>query len=338
MRFMRFLHQIQARNKQFYRDREAMAWNFAFPILVVLGFGFMFSGGEKDLFKVGAIGAISGHPFSQTQHVQFVAYANESEALSRLRRHQLDLVVSVQSSQYWINESSPKGYLTERLLLASQNPASGTTPSEMKRATVTGSEIRYVDWLISGLLALNMMFNALFGVGYVLVRYRKTGVLKRLKATPLGPFEFLASQLISRYLLIVAVTTTVYVGCHLLLHFRMEGSYLDLFVVLSGGAICLSSMGLMIASRTSSEELAGGLLNLASWPMMFLSGVWFSLEGADPWVRTVAKVFPLTPVIDAARLIMTEGVPLSALGEQMGSVVVFTAVFLAIGTFTFKWE
>ncbi|MEK7691971.1 MAG: ABC transporter permease, partial [Bdellovibrionota bacterium] len=327
-RIMRFLQQIQARNKQFYRDREAMAWNFAFPILVVLGFGFMFSGGEKDLFKIGTIGAIAQHPYSQTKHLQFVSYPTAEIALARLKRHQLDLVVNVDSSQYWINESSPKGYLSERLLLASLIPAvSGTAPM-MQRVTVAGSEIRYVDWLISGLLALNMMFNALFGVGYVLVRYRKTGVLKRLKATPLGPFEFLASQLISRYLLIVAVTTVVYVGCHLLLQFKMEGSYLDLFVVLSGGAICISSLGLMIASRTASEELAGGLLNLASWPMMFLSGVWFSLEGADPWVRTVAKVFPLTPVIDAARLIMTEGVPLSALGEQMGSVAVFTVVFL----------
>ena len=144
------------------------------------------------------------------------------------------------------------------------------------------------------------MFSCLFGVGYVIVRYRKSGVLKRLKATPLRAIEFLAAQVVSRLWLVVAVTTVVFVGTHQFLDFVMRGSFLLLFTVLVLGAVCLISLGLLVAARTSSEELAGGLLNLLSWPMMVMSGVWFPLEGAHPYIKSApyinaaAQVLPLT--------------------------------------------
>ena len=337
-RLERILAAWSARNREFVRDRSAMAWNFLFPILVVVGFAYAFSGGEQSLFKVGVLLPADRtleqlrptEPFLTTPQIQWVAIpgTEEPQARRQVARHGYDLLWS--SSRYWVNPTSPKGQIVEKLLLAS-------TPA-LPREPIQGEPIRYVDWLISGLLAMNMMFSALFGVGYTIVRYRKTGVLKRLKATPLTAAEFLIAQMASRLVLLVSVSTIVYAGSHALIHFRMQGSYLDLAVVLVLGALCLIALGLLVAARISSEEFAGGLLNLLSWPMIFLSGVWFSLDGAHPWVRAVAQVFPLTHVIDAARAIMTEGATLAQVSPQLWTLGALTAVFVALGAWSFRWE
>lgn len=331
----RFLSLLSARNKEFLRDRSALGWNLLFPVIVVFGFAFAFSGGSQDQYKV-AVSNPSGleHPFLKTSFIQFVPVAELAPTLEKLKRHQYDLVLAIDPHQarYWINKDSPKGYLTEKILLGQNGSLA------LQKQSVEGREIRYVDWLISGLLAMNMMFSALFGVGYVIVRYRKIGVLRRLKATPLHAFEFLLAQVASRLILITVTTVMVFLGCHALLHFQMLGSYGTLFLVLVLGAMCLISLGLLVAARIESEEFAGGLLNLISWPMMFLSGVWFSLEGTHPWMQKLALAFPLTHVIDAARSVMTEGAGLNEIQWHLYMLVGMTAVFLAIGSLAFRWE
>ncbi len=336
----RFWAVFVARNKEFYRDRGAFGWNLLFPVIVIFGFAYSFSGNQQNLYKVGIFDsgqADHSNEFTRTQYVDFIKYPSLNTALERLRHQQLDMVISLdKQEQYWINESSPKGYLLERVLKGSV-----TAPIEnfkFEKKSVQGQEIRYVDWLISGLLALNMMFSALFGVGYTIVRYRQNHVLRRLKATPLSAFEFLTAQIASRLVLMICVSIAVYAGCNAILHFQMLGSYLDLFVVLTLGALCLISLGLLIACRISSEEFAGGLLNLVSWPMMFLSGAWFSLEGANPWIKRFALIFPLTHVIDSSRAIMTEGARLSELGSHLGALTGMTLLFLSVSAFLFKWE
>ncbi|MDZ7903792.1 MAG: ABC transporter permease [Rheinheimera sp.] len=106
--------------------------------------------------------------------------------MKKLRHHQLDLVIDLQQNRYWQNERSAKGYLVEKILLPQMSDAT--------KLAVTGESIRYVDWALPGILGMNMMFSCLFGVGYVLVRYRKSSVLKRLQATPLSAFEFVSGS------------------------------------------------------------------------------------------------------------------------------------------------
>jgi ABC-type multidrug transport system permease subunit len=241
--------------------------------------------------------------------------------------------VSLRDSQvkYWINSSSPNGYLLERIVW-------GTEGKQFQRQIIEGAEIRYVDWFLPGILGMNMMFSCLFGVGFVIVRYRKNGFLKRLKATPLNPFYFLLAQLISRLLLIMVITTVVYAGCNIFIEFNMQGSYWDLLLVTTLGATCLISIGLLIASRTASEEFAGGILNTLTWPMMLLSGAWFSLEGTHAWVQQLAQVFPLTHMIAATREIMNEGATLAQVMPHVWVISATSIIFLAIGAFIFKWE
>ncbi|MBI3563872.1 MAG: ABC transporter permease [Elusimicrobia bacterium] len=332
----RFWAVFVARSKEFLRDRGALGWNLAFPLLVVFGMSFAFSGANQEVFKIGVLGEAAALPagLAATKYLKFVPFDDEAAARQRLRHHQIDLLVKPgRPVSYWLNESSPKGYLVERILLGTD----AAVPPPV-RATVDGREIRYVDWLVSGLLAMNMMFSALFGVGYAIVRYRKNGVLKRLKATPLKAVEFLAAQIASRMVLILAVFAIVYHGSDFFLHYQRQGSLAALYAVFTVGSMCLVSLGLVIAARSTSEELAGGLLNLLSWPMMFLSGVWFSLEGAPPALRWAADALPLTHVIDASRAVMVDGATLAQVSPHLTFLVAMTVALLAVGAWAFRWE
>jgi ABC-type multidrug transport system permease subunit len=208
-------------------------------------------------------------------------------------------------------------------------------PVADRLVTVPGS--RYIDWVVPGLLGMNMMFSCLFGIGYVIVRYRKSGYLKRLNATPLTPLEFLTAQLASRLALTLTITVACFIGTTLILHFRMDGSYVDLFIVTVLAAISMIAMGLIVAARVSSEEFAGGVLNMVSWPMMVLSGVFFSLDGAPRAVQVAGDLFPLTHMLKAARAIMLEGATLADVSYNVTALVVMSVLFLAIGAALFRW-
>jgi ABC-2 type transport system permease protein len=332
MSYRRFIAALQARNLEFLRDRTAMGWKFIMPVLIVMGFAFFFSTGQEQLYKVALHGqAAADAPlqhFLQTRYINFIPVKNLKTAIDKVDRHQLDLLLDLDKHRYWVNSTSPKGYLLEQLL----------QPYRLQRDTLNGEEIRYVDWLIPGVLGMNIMFSALFGVGYVIVRYRKNGVLKRLRATPLSALEFLSAQIASRLLMIVSVTVLVYASTNIVVDFRMVGSYWLLLSILILGALSMISVGLLVAARITSEEAANGLLNLLSWPMMLLSGVWFSLEGSNPLVQELALAFPLTHMISAARAVMIEGAGLSDVSGHLIALSLFSVIFVAIGSKTFRWE
>jgi len=335
MSMKRFLAALVARNREFLRDRTAVSWNIIMPVLIVMGFAFAFTTDSSDLFKVGLYGEQdqSGkqqQEFIATDHIQFIEIKDIASALPRVERHQLDMLLDLNTSRYWVNQTSSKGYMLERLL--------GEERVGLEKKTVSGDPIRYVDWLVAGVFGMNIMFASLFGVGYAIVRYRKNGVLKRLRATPLTALEFLSAQVASRLWLILLVTVLVYSCTNLLVGFRMYGSYLDLFVVLVAGTLCLISLGLIIAARMSSEEAANGILNLISIPMMILSGVWFSLEGSSPLVQKLSLLLPLTHFNNAARAIMLDGAGLIDVSGNVLTLVGMTIVCILIAAYSFRWE
>ena len=322
-----------ARNREFLRDRTTLTWNLLFPLMLVLAFAFAFSGDRQPLYKVG----FHGEPgpalgeFLATRYTRFLPVSDLDRAIVQVDRHQLDMLLDSGGRRYWINSTSPNGYILERVL-------KGSGGAGLRRETLSGREIRYVDWVMPGVLGMNVMFSCLFGVGYVIVRYRKNGVLRRLKATPLRAHEFLLAQIVSRLLLVVVVSSVIYLGTDLLVDFRMLGSYLDLLLTLVVGAFSLISLGLVVASRIRSDELAGGLLNLLSWPMMFLSGVWFSLEGIHPLLQRLALCLPLTHLIAGARAVMIDGAGLAEMGHHVLILVAMTSMFLSIASVIFRWE
>jgi ABC-2 type transport system permease protein len=330
----RLLSVLHARNLEFLRDRSTLIFTLLLPVALVIGMGFVFSGPERPLFKVGVLAAHvdpQAHPFLRERYVEFIAVPDESAALQKLTHQQIDLLVELRDPpRYWVNTDSPKGYIVEKLLLAAAPGA--------QREPVSGAALRYVDWLFPGILGMNMMFSCLFGVGYVVLRYRKSGFLKRLHATPLTAFEFLSAQVLSRLGLILFVTAILYVGIGAIIGFHNAGSTLLLVLLAVISALSMIALGLTIAARFSSEELVGGLLNLLTWPMMLLSGIWFSLEGSPRWVQWVAHLFPLTHVLDAARAVMLDGAGLSQIAPHLLFLGGTAVGFLAFGAWSFRWR
>ncbi|HCO44053.1 MAG TPA: ABC transporter permease [Gammaproteobacteria bacterium] len=324
---------------EFLRDRASLGWNLLFPLVMVAGLAIIFGGPPRPLFKVAVIGAgdpvqVDAHPFLGTRYAEFYALpATERDAaVAKVGRHRLDMLLDLQQPpRYWVNPESPKGYVLERLLRA----AGGAT---LEPGAVPGRPIRYIDFLLPGILGMNMMFSCLWGVGYVVVRYRKSGFLKRLNATPVRPIEFILAQLSSRLLLIMGITLAVYVGTDWVIGFRMEGSHALLALMATLGALSMIAMGFVVAAFVTSEELAGGILNFLSWPMMLLSGVWFSMEGSQPWLQQLAQVFPLTHLVGGARAIMLDGAGMADVTPQLLTLAVMTLAFLGIGARIFRWR
>ena len=330
----RLLAVLHARNLEFLRDRSTLTFTLLLPVLLVIGMGFVFGGPERPLFKVGVLAPSidrAAHPFLSERYVEFIPLPQQAQALQKVRHQQVDLLVDLSAPpRYWVNTDSPKGYIVEKLLLAAEPAA--------RRQPVSGAALRYVDWLFPGILGMNMMFSCLFGVGYVVLRYRKSGFLKRLYATPLTAFEFLGAQVLSRLGLILFVTVVLYFGIGAIIGFHNAGSTLLLLLLAIIGALSMIALGLTIAARFSSEELVGGLLNLLTWPMMLLSGIWFSLEGSPRWVQWVAHIFPLTHVLDAARAVMLDGSGLAQIAPHLLFLAATALAFLAFGAWSFRWR
>ena len=339
---------LKARNLEFFRDRSAFGWNFLFPFLLVAGFGIIFGGETYTEYKVGvfpfeseqvSVEALAVPPgFKKMNYLRFIGFSDAAQGLQKLRHHRIDFLLKIGNGphQYWVSDASPKGYVVEQMFKASLLPPQ-TRPDAEKRE-IEGIPIRYIDWLFPGILAMNMMFSALWGVGYVVVRYRKNGALKRLKVTPLTAFEYITAQAISRIFLLMFTLIVVWTGCDLFFSFNVHGSYLDLFIIFFLGSLSLTALGLVLASRGTSEEFTTGILNFISWPMMFLSEVWFSLEGAPEWVKASTKIFPLTHMLAAARKVMHDGAGLLDVGPQIMVLALMTIGFLTLGAVLFSWN
>lgn len=325
-----------ARTKEYYRDKSSFGWNILFPFFMVFGFYFVFNSDGQDLFKVGLVENSTKleKEFYSIKHVQWLSGLSESEGQDKIRKHKIDLLIDtrVEPVKYWLNSTSKNAYLLEKMLLSMSGD------SKLSKKELNQKEISYLDWVIPGILAMNIMFNCLWGIGYVIVRYRQNGYLKRLRATPIKAYHYLLAQVLSRYLIAMMVTLIVFFGTKWTVGFDVKGSYFDLFISYSLGVFCIMSFGLIVAARTTSKELADGLLNLISWPMMVLSGVWFSVEGTSEMVNFISQLLPLTHLVDATRMIITEGAGLAEVSFNLGVMGGSALVLITISSLIFKWD
>ena len=337
-----------ARTKEFYRDKGAFGWNLSFPFFIVLGFGIVFGDGSTTNYKIGIFPYKKGkanvveinipNQIKNMKYMKYIGISSLKEGIHKLRHHKIDLLININQKQptYWVSKTSPQGYAAEQILLSSLS--SHVTKKLVAKKTIKGNEIKYIDWLFPGVLAMNMMFSALWGVGWVIVRYRKNGVLKRLKATPLTALDYLTAQMTSRIFVLVGSTILVWIGCELIFSFTIKGSYLNILLIFFLGGFNFSALGLLFACRGVSEEFISGIINIVSMPMMFLSEVWFSLEGAPEWVRMIAKIFPLTHMNNAIRKVMHDGAGLYDISQEIILLAVITILSLLLGARLFKWN
>ncbi len=269
--------------------------------------------------------------FFQLKYIQFILQEKE-EGLNKIRNHNLDMLVEPGTPlKYWVNDSNRKAYFLEKIL-------KGSYSKPIKKMPSLDRDVSYVDWVFPGILALNIMFSCLWGVGWLMVKYRDDGYLKRLHATPLKVYHFMIGQMLARLLIIFCGTGIVFIVGSWAIDFEMQGSYLDLSVCYLLGVLSLISVGLFVAVRTTSKEFADGVLNLFSWPMIIFSGMWFSLEGASSWILAFAYSLPLTHLVESTRKIMLEGAVLSELWLNVSAMAVFSIVMFTVVSVLFKWN
>ena len=352
-----------ARSIGYWRDKGSLMWSFVVPPVLIVCMALAFSGEDPAVFRIGVLtptaitvpvseAALAAESRAlpevlQQPFIERIGYPDLETALTRVRHHQLDLMVASNSAlagaglaenrngdagiTYWINPGARRGEALEALLAASSDPA-------LTKVAVSGQRVRYVDWVVPGILGMNLMFSGLFGVGYIIVRYRKNGVLKRLSATPVRPVEFLTAQLVSRFMIMLIVAVSVYTAANLTLDLLMLGSYWTLALIAVCGNLALISLALVITARIRSDELAGGLLNLVSLPMLLLSEVWFSLDAVPRWMQQLSQMLPLTHLVQAARKVMVEGASLADVSHHLVILLGIALVCTLTAARIFRWE
>lgn len=334
MKYKRIIALFRARNIEFIRDKGDVVWNLLVPFLIILGFSLMSSEEESVVYKLAFnesyLSTLEESPIYKLKYVKFMDVKNYQEVEKSIKNHQVDMYIDFEKKEYVINSDSNKGYFLEKII--------SSKDETLKKKVLFGEETRYVDWLVPGLLAMNVMFAAFWGIGFAIVRYRKCGILKRFRVTPLSSLDFLLAQLFSRLWIIIISNGIVFLGSSYFFGIKVEGSYLLIFLIFLLGSICLISLSLVVASRMESEEFASGILNVMALPMMFLSGVWFSLDGESSVMTLISDFLPLTHFVSAAREVMIEGASIFDIVDHLTYLLLMTVSFLFIGAFLFKWK
>jgi len=200
----------------------------------------------------------------------------------------------------------------------------------------TGS--RYIDFLLPGLLGMNLMGTGMWGIGFTIVNQRSRGILKRLLATPMRRSDYLIAQILGRLVFLV-VEVAVLVGFgRLAFGVPVRGSLASLATVSLAGAGAFAGLGLLIASRARTVEGLSGLANFVMLPMWVLSGIFFSTERFPQVMQPVIQILPLTALIDALRDVMLEGAGLVRVAPDVITLVVWGGVAFALALWGFRWR
>ena len=357
--------------KMYFRNRQALFWALFFPLLVMLIFGVMnFNGynapsvGVHDEAKSEAsrnlIKALQG----DEEEVLKVSIGTPEEILHDLEFGESRAAIIIPKNYGVPGELAvlqvtyDERYTQERAVISTvlKQVTDGlfkeyaAVPDEylvensinVNESLIQGQGQGFKGWLIPGIAAMAIMQTGLFTVVFSLVRFKSQGVLRRLKATPIGAAHFLAGQLTTKAIVVVIQTYVLIIVGAVALGVSVNtgrlGAWFDLTILaLLGGALFIA-MGLAISGWAKSEETAAPMANVISMPMMFLSGVFFPLSVMPEWLTRWSQYLPLTYLADGMRAITVEGATVTTLGNELIGLTVWIIVVFAIATKTFRWE
>ena len=328
------------RFREFIRQPEAVFWTFVFPILLAVGLGLAFRSKAPDRMNVGVVGpAIASLAKDSSLSVKTF---DDSAGARALRTGKVSLLVVTQGDGKvrYVYDPSRNESRTARLLVdrAIQSGAGRTDPVPVTETTVTDKGSRYIDFVIPGLLGMNLMGSGIWGIGFAMVDQRSKRLLKRFMATPMSRSQYLLSFLFSRlFFLILEVVTLLGFGA-IAFGVPLRGSLVQLGVICLLSALSFSALGLLIASRAKTVEGVSGLMNLVMMPMWIFSGVFFSSSNFPGIVQPVIKALPLTSVNDALRANMLEGTQITALGVEMAVILGWLVISFVLALKLFRWR
>jgi len=360
---MNALLRLTAANiRSFTRDRAALFWTLAFPLIFVVLFGSIFSGGSSDR-NIGfadlddsAASAQLKSAFAAAPNVK-IADGSQADLLERMRKGELTTVIVVPSGygQTVAAKSKPAtvtvytdpsqsqadgstrqlvGYILSAVNQIASGQPPAVTPSFQPIQT---NDLTFISYLVPSILGMSLMQVGIFA-SIPLVADREKLILKRLQATPLRRWQLVGSNVLMR-LLIAVFQTAIIVGVgSALYHVQVAGSWLMIGALVLLGSLTFIALGYVIASFAKTEEAANGMTSVVQFPLMFLSGTFFPIEAMPEALRTVARAMPLTYLGDALRQVMVSGTPFSPLWVCFAVLAGWLVVCFGIAARFFKWQ
>jgi ABC-2 type transport system permease protein len=333
----------RARLLEFIREPEAIFWVFVFPVLMALGLGIAFRNRPLESLRIavqqGAGAAELAATLDSFPGLQARAL-DPADARNQLRTGKLALVVVPGDSViYLFDPTRSESQLARQVVDDAVQRAEGRRdPVAVGERYLTEPGSRYIDFLIPGLLGLNLMGSGMWGIGFNIVQARRKKLLKRLLATPMRKSEYLLAYVLSRLVFMILEVAALIGFGWLVFDVRVHGSFLNLFVVSVVGALAFAGLGMLTASRAKTLEGVSGIMNLVMMPMWIFSGVFFSYSRFPDALQPAIKALPLTPLLDALRSVMTDGAPLSANLGRLSLVGLWGAVSFLTALKIFRWN
>jgi ABC-2 type transport system permease protein len=346
-RWSGYSHILMARLLELKREPEVVFWVFVFPLLLALGLGIAFRNKPAD---ASSIAIVSGSAVQDAQallarspqhdlfKIQTLA-ADEAEKAFRLGK--FDLVIEPDANggfEYRYDPARPESVLAKAEANDALQSAAGRKDVVTTQA-VTSSEpgSRYIDFLIPGLLGMNLMNSGMWGIGFALVDMRQRKLLKRFVATPMRRGDFLLAIMTSRLLLMVIEIGLLLVFGIIFFHMRVLGSVFSIALIGGLGSLTFGGVGLLTASRAQKIESISGLINLVMMPMWIFSGVFFSYERFPAVIHPLIKVLPLTALNDALRASILEGTPIMQQWPRLLILALWGGISFVLALKWFRW-
>ncbi len=348
--------------KQFFRDRTALFFTFAFPLLFMLIFGLAFSGEQDVRYDIGLANndtSSIGQGISQSLAQIPIFRISQGELnteLEELKKGNLRAVILVPSDLEDTIASGktaditvyydPSQTTSAQIILSVLNEAINRINQQLTQQpvllelavqSVQAHELRNIDYLVPGILAMSVLFLGLFGA-LPLVDWREKQILKRLGATPLRRSTVITSQVFYRLVLALLQTLIIIAIAYLVFHVQMVGSWLLLLGLVILGTLTFVSIGYLAVSRVKTTEGAMPIIQLIQFPMLFLSGIFFPVEFFPAFMRPIVDAIPLTYLGDAFRQIMVEATPVHPINIDIAALAAWLIVCMLLAIRFFRWE
>jgi ABC-2 type transport system permease protein len=333
---------LLARTRELSREPEVVFWVFIFPVLLAVALGIAFRDKPPDTVYVAVVEHANAERVARALNAAPPLVAEVIGTEDSARQFRLGKVALVvypgQVYGYRYDPSRPDSLLALSLADAALQKAAGRTDLvRTHQQPVTEPGARYIDFLIPGLLGLNLMSGGMWGMGFAIVDMRVKKLLKRLVATPMRRSDFLLAFLTSRLaLMLIEVILLLLVG-RLLFHMVIQGSLRSIVVVSAIGSLCFAGIGLLCASRAQKIETISGLMNLVMLPMFVLSGIFFSADRFPAAMQPFIRALPLTALNDALRSVILEGASLEAQSLRLLIMAAWGAVSFVLALRLFRW-
>jgi ABC-2 type transport system permease protein len=346
-RWAGYRHLLMARMLELKREPEVVFWVFVFPLLLATGLGIAFRNKPADASSVAIVsgtGAQQAEAFLERspRHASFKVEVQDGDAARKgFRLGKYDLVIEPDGAgglRYHYDPARPESVLARAEVDDVLQTAAGRK-DVVATGVVTSSEpgSRYIDFLIPGLLGMNLMNSGMWGIGFALVDMRQRKLLKRFVGTPMRRGDFLLALLSSRLvLMIIEIGLLLTLGV-IVFHMRVLGSVLAIVLLGALGAMCFGGVGLLTASRAQKIESVSGLMNLVMMPMWIFSGVFFSYERFPAVIQPLIKALPLTALNDALRASILEGTPLIHQWPRLLVMALWGGVSFVLALRWFRW-